>query len=424
MRTTRLTRWIMLGMALGVLVGYLCNTGADGPESIKEIAGWFALVTDIFLRLIRMIIAPLVFATLVSGIASMGDSKSIGRIGVKAIGWFAIASFISLSLGLVLANILEPGRAMHLALPDTHTLTNLKTSSLNIKDFIAHVFPRSIVEAMATNEILQIVVFALFFGFALAAVGNRATNTILSFTEELARVMIKITDYVMLFAPIGVFAAVAGAITTQGLGIVLTYGQFLGSFYVGLLGLWLIMILVGYLFLGKDVSRLLMLVREPALIAFSTASSESAYPKMLEQLERFGISERITGFVLPLGYSFNLDGSMMYMTFAVLFVAQAYGIDMSLGQQISMILFLMISSKGMAGVARASLVVVAATLPAFNLPEAGLLLIMGVDQFLDMGRTATNVIGNSIATAVIAKWEGGISTEGEIGEEGCEFAGY
>jgi len=355
-----------------------------------------------------------VFATLVAGIVGMSDGKSVGRIGVRAVSWFVTASLISLFLGLMWANLLQPGKSLNLPLPDVHAVTSLKTSSLNFKDFIVNVFPKSIFDAMASNSVLQIVVFSLFFGFALRAVRDRAGEAMVSAIDGLVHVMIKVTDYVMLFAPIGVFAAVAAAITVQGLGVLGTFAKFIASFYIGLSSLWLVLIFAGYVVLKGRVFRLLGLVKEPTIIAFSTASSEAAYPKTMEQLEKFGVKSEITGFVLPLGYAFNLDGSMMYQAFAVLFVAQAYGVEMSFATQVSLLLFLMISSKGMAGVSRASLVVVAATLPMFGLPEAGLLLIMGVDVFLDMGRTATNVIGNSLATSVIAKWEG------KLGEEGAE----
>ena len=265
--------------------------------------------------------------------------------------------------------------------------------------------PKSIAEALATNEILQIVVFSLFAGIALASMGETG-KALTEMIDQMAHLMLKIIGMVMYFAPIAVFAAVASTITTQGLGILVTFAKFMGSFYLGLFVLWALMILVGFLILGPSVARLVSLVKEPFLISFSTASSEAAYPKMLEALDRFGVSRKISSFMLPMGYSFNLDGSMMYCTFAVLFIAQAYGIELSWGTQISMMLLLMLTSKGMAGVPRASLVVIAATLNQYNIPEAGLLLIMGVDQFLDMGRSATNAVGNSIAVASVAKWEG------------------
>jgi Na+/H+-dicarboxylate symporter len=417
MKKNRLTICIMAGMVLGIMVGYACNVMAPNAAAAKDIAGYFSIITDVFLRLIKMIIGPLVFATLVSGIAGMGDSKAVGRIGFKAMGWFLCASLTSLFIGLVFVNVLEPGHAMNVPLPAAGAATNLKASSLNLKDFITHVFPKSFFDAMAQNEILQILVFSVFFGFAIGSLKDNAAKTIIRFIEELSRVMLKVTDYVMWFAPFGVFAAIASVITVQGLGVLVTYGKFITGFYLALAALWLVLISAGYIVLRGRIFTLLKLIREPMLLAFSTASSEAAYPKTLEQLKKFGVSDKISGFVLPLGYSFNLDGSMIYQAFAMIFVAQAFNIELSISKQITILLVLMVTSKGMAGVARASLVVVAATLPMFNLPEAGLLLIMGIDQFLDMGRTATNVIGNSIATAVVAKWEGGLGATCELEED-------
>jgi Na+/H+-dicarboxylate symporter len=414
MKFNKLTTWIGLALVFGIATGAVCHGYASDASAAKDMGSYFTAVADIFLRLVKMIIAPLVFATLVSGIVGMSDGKSVGRIGARAMAWFVTASFVSLLLGLFWANLLHPGTSMNLPLPDAGAATNLKTSSLNFKDFIVNIFPKSIFDAMASNSILQIVVFSLFFGFALRAVKSQAGEAMVSAIDGLVHVMIKVTDYVMLFAPVGVFAAVAAAITVQGLGVLSTFAKFIGSFYLGLSSLWLVLALAGYVVLKGRLFRLLSLVKEPTAIAFSTASSEAAYPKTMEQLKRFGVNREVSGFVLPLGYAFNLDGSMMYQAFAVLFVAQAYGVEMSFATQLSLLLFLMISSKGMAGVSRASLVVVAATLPMFGLPEAGLLLIMGVDVFLDMGRTATNVIGNSIATAVIAKWDGKLQEEGEV----------
>jgi Na+/H+-dicarboxylate symporter len=402
----KLTTWIMIAMILGIVAGYICNVAAPDAKTAKDIAGYFNVVTDVFLRLIKMIIAPLVFATLVAGIASTGDSKAVGRIGLKAMAWFVTASLVSLGLGLVMVGILRPGENLGLPLPDAGAATNLKTASLNVKDFITQVFPKSVFEAMANNNILQILVFALFFGFAISTFKDQRAKTIVGLMDELVHVMLRLTDFVMRLSPFGVFAAVASVITTQGLGVLLTYGKFIGGFYLALALLWVVQIAVGYVILKGPVWTLLRLIREPIMIAFSTASSEAAYPKTMEQLEKFGVKNNITGFVLPLGYSFNLDGSMMYQAFAALFIAQAYGVSLSLGQQITLLLVMMVSSKGIAGVPRASLVVVAAVLPMFGLPEAGLLLILGIDQILDMGRTATNVIGNSLATAVVAKWEG------------------
>lgn len=404
MAAQRLTTVIFIGMALGILVGYACNLMWPDPATAKAIAGYISLITDVFLRLIKMIIAPLVFSTLVVGVAHMGDTKAIGRIGLKAMLWFVSASLVSLLLGIVMVNLLRPGNNLNLPLPDSDTATNLKVASLSLKEFVTHLVPKSAVEAMADNEILQIVVFSLFFGVAAAALGDAAKGVV-AIIDQVSHIILKITGYVMKLAPLAVFAAMAATVTTQGLGILLTYGKFMAGFYVSLFVLWGVLILVGWLFLGGGISRLVALIREPFLLAFSTASSEAAYPITMAQLEKLPVSQKIISFVLPMGYSFNLDGSMMYCTFATLFIAQAYNIELTGFQQITMLLVLMLTSKGMAGVPRASLVVIAATLASFNLPEAGLLLIIGIDQFLDMGRSATNVIGNSLATAVVAKWE-------------------
>ncbi|MER2267354.1 dicarboxylate/amino acid:cation symporter [Methylobacterium oxalidis] len=406
MRGNRLTTLIFIGMLLGIGVGYACSIMWPDPQTAKEISGYISLISDVFLRLIKMIIAPLVFSTLVVGIAHMGDTASVGRVGGKALVWFVGASFCSLALGLVLVNLMQPGQNLNLPLPDTGAGTGLKTASLSLKDFVTHLVPKSAVEAMANNEILQIVVFSIFFGVALAALGEKG-KLLAQGIEGLADVMLKVTGYVMMFAPVAVFAAIAATITTQGIGVLVTYGKFLIEFYLSLSVLWCLLLFAGFLLVGSGgITRLLALIREPFVLAFSTASSEAAYPKTLNNLEQFGVPNRITSFVLPMGYSFNLDGSMMYCTFAVMFIAQAYGIPLTWGQQLTMLGLLMVTSKGMAGVPRASLVVISATLSHFNIPEAGLLLIIGIDQFLDMGRSATNVLGNSVATVAVAKWEG------------------
>ncbi|GAB7549997.1 MULTISPECIES: dicarboxylate/amino acid:cation symporter [Cupriavidus] len=408
MKLNRLPTLIFIAMLLGVLAGTAAHHYAPDPAAAKSIADHLSILTDVFLRMIKMIIGPLVFATLVGGIASMGDGKAVGRIGMKAMAWFIAASITSLLLGLLMANLLRPGEGMNLALPAADAASNLKTGALNLRDFIAHMFPKSFVEAMATNEILQIVVFSLFFGFALGTLKDGIGKPVLAGIEGLSHVMLKITNYVMAFAPVGVFGAVAAVITAEGLGVLVVYAKLLGAVYLSLALLWVALIAGGYFFLGRDVFRLLKMVRAPLMIGFATASSESAYPKVIEQLGRFGVKERITGFVLPLGYSFNLDGSIMYTSFAALFVAQVYGIHLSLSQQVTMLLVLLVTSKGIAGVPRASLVVVAAVLPMFGLPEAGILLVLGIDHVLDMGRTVTNVLGNAIATTVVAKSEGAI----------------
>ena len=406
MQSTRLTKLILLGLILGISVGFVVY--AYLPSGAARFAAIAGLLPSTFLRLIKMIIAPLVFATLVTGIARMGDLGTVGRVGVKALGWFICASLISLSLGLLLVNLFKPGVAMHVALPDSAAHGELTAAGLTVKDFIGHTFPVSIFDAMARNEILQIVVFSLFFGAAAAALGERA-RALVEVIDAVAHVMLKVTSYVMLFAPLAVFGALAATVAEQGIGVIRVYGVFMGEFYLALLILWGVLIALGGLVVGRRVLNLVRGIRDPLLLAFSTASSEAAYPKTLEQLERFGCSNRIASFVLPIGYSFNLDGSMMYCTFASLFIAQAYGIYLSAGQQILMLAILMLTSKGMAGVPRASLVVIAATLPQFNIPEGGLLLLLGIDHFLDMGRSATNVIGNSVAVAVVSRWEGELS---------------
>ena len=410
----RFTLYVLLAMILGVAVGYGVNASVTDPATLKTLAGYFSLATDIFLRLIKMIIGPLVFSTLVAGVAHMGAAgSSLGRIGLRTMAWFIGASVVSLLLGIVMVTALQPGAALGLPLPEAGATAGVQASALSLKDFILHLVPKSFFEAMANNEILQIVVFSVFFGVALAAVGERA-KPLLDGIDSLVLVMLKITGYVMLAAPFAVFAALAATVATQGLGILATYGKFIGGFYVSLLLLWAILMILGALVIGPAVTRLVGDLRAPTLLAFSTASSEAAYPRTLEQLQRFGVSKRIASFVLPLGYSFNLDGSMMYCTFATLFIAQAYGIELSAAQQVTMLLILMVTSKGMAGVPRASLVVIAATLAQFDIPEAGLLLLLGVDHFLDMARSATNVIGNSVATAVVSKWEGLLRGEGEL----------
>jgi Na+/H+-dicarboxylate symporter len=366
---------------------------------------WFTILADIFLRLIKMIVAPLVFTTLVVGVAKLGDIRSVGRIGGKTLLWFVSASLLSLLLGMILVNIFQPGIAMKLTLPDQTANTGIDKAALTIKDFFYHVFPASVIDAMAKNEILQIVVFSLFFGVAAAALGDVAKPVIRSL-DAIAHVILKVTAYVMNFAPIAVFGAMTAIIAKQGLGILKTYSIFIGEFYLGLGVLWLFLIGAGFLFIGRRVVTLIKRMREPILLAFSTSSSEAAFPKTMTELERFGCKDKIVSFVLPLGYSFNLDGSMMYMTFASLFIAQSYGMDIPFPTQITMLLVLMLTSKGIAGVPRASLVVIAGTLATFDIPEAGIALLLGIDPLLDMGRSATNVVGNSIATAVVSKWEG------------------
>ena len=398
------TLLIVVAMVAGIAVGAWCNQHFHDPDQIKEIVGWFKVVTDVFLRLIKMIIAPLVFSTLDAGIAHMGDAGSVGRVGAKTMFWFISASIVSLLLGLGMVHLLQPGVGLTLPVPDASAAT-VDTAKFTLQEFITHVFPKSIFEAMANNEILQIVVFSIFIGVAVASLDDKAPG-ILVLVEQIAAIMLKVTGYVMRLAPLAIFAALAGTVTQYGVDILTIYAKFIGGFYLSLGVLWATLALAGLLFVGPRIFTLLTSVWQPTLLAFGTASSEAAYPRTLEALQKFGVSRKVASFVLPLGYSFNLDGSMMYCTFATLFIAQIYGIEMTVSQQITMLLLLMVTSKGMAGVPRASLVVIAATLTYFKLPEAGLALILAVDQVLDMGRSATNVVGNSVAAAVVAKWEG------------------
>ncbi|MFL6571540.1 MAG: dicarboxylate/amino acid:cation symporter, partial [Burkholderiales bacterium] len=395
--------------------GYMIFTSYPDKKAATQIAGYISIMSDVFLRLIKMLIGPLVFSTLVVGIAHMGDASSVGRVFAKALGWFVTASLVSLVLGMVLANLLQPGHNLGLPLPDIGSSANLATAKFTLKDFVSHLVPKSFAEAMATNEILQIVVFSMFFGVALAALGEKG-KTLVNAIDELAHVMLKITGYVMKLAPLAVFAAMAATVATNGLAILVRFAVFMGDFYLGLILLWGLLIAAGFMVLGPRVFKLMKLIKEAFMLSFATASSEAAYPKIIDALDRFGVKRKISSFVMPMGYSFNLDGSMMYCTFATLFIAQAYGVELSLGTQITMLLILMLTSKGMAGVPRASLVVIAATLNQFNIPEAGLLLILGVDVFLDMGRSATNAVGNSIATAAVAQWEGELLPEAEAAQ--------
>jgi Na+/H+-dicarboxylate symporter len=404
MNSRQLTIFIVVGLVLGIALGQGVHAMAT-PDTASRFADGVGLLPFAFLRLIKMVIAPLVFTTLVVGVAKMGDIATVGRIGGKALGWFVFASLISLALGLVLVQVFEPGRALGLPLPAAGAVSGMPAGAMTLQGFIEHTLPTSVLDAMARNEILQIVIFALFFGTAMAALGERS-RIVLDALDAVSHIMLKVTGYVMLFAPLAVLGALASTVAKEGIGIIGAYGLFVGEFYLGLVVLWAILIGLGVLFVGGSVLRLVRGIRAPVLLAFSTASSEAAYPRTLEELERFGCSNRVASFVLPVGYSFNLDGSMMYQAFAVLFIAQAYGVDLSLGQQMMMVAVLMLTSKGMAGVPRASLVVVAAALTQFSLPEAGMLLLLGIDHFLDMGRSATNVVGNSIATAIISKWEG------------------
>jgi Na+/H+-dicarboxylate symporter len=402
----RLTLFIILAMILGIVVGYIIHTNSS-PETIASFSKNIKLLSSIFIRLVQMIIAPLVFTTLVVGIAKLGNLKAVGRVGGKAILWFITASLVSLLLGMLLVNVFEPGRYISLSQTDTAGLKDLmgKTQGFSIENFVTHVVPKSAIEAMATNEILQIVVFSIFFGVAAAAIGDYA-KPVVHALDITAHIILKMVNYVMNFAPFGVFGAIAAVVAAQGLGIFQFYLIYFGYFIMGIAILWIILLSVGFLILGSRMKELMRRISSPLLIAFSTTSSEAVFPKLTEELERFGCRDKIVSFVLPLGYSFNLDGSMMYMTFASLAIAQAYGIDLSLGTQLTMLLVLMLTSKGIAGVPRASLVVVLATCAMFNIPPEGVALILPIDHFCDMFRTATNVVGNGLATSVVSKWEG------------------
>jgi Na+/H+-dicarboxylate symporter len=405
----KLTLSIFLALILGIATGFYCNVNSTLP-GVAGFVEFIPILSDIFLNLVKMIISPLVFATLVVGVAKLGDLNAVGRIGGKTLLWFLSATFVSLFLGMILVNLFEPGKMMALTLPPETASTGIEKAALSVKEFIKHVFPKSIFEAMAKNEILQIIVFSLFFGIGTAAIGEKGKGVIKAM-DALADVMLKVTGFVMNFAPFAVFGAMTAVIAQQGISVLGNYGIFILEFYFGLLVLWIILISAGAAVIKKRVFSLLKHILDPVLIAYTTSSSEAALPKTIQQLEKFGCGNKIVSFVLPLGYSFNLDGSMMYMTFASLFIAQSYGITLSIQEQISMLLVLMLTSKGIAGVPRASLVVIAGTLSMFHIPEAGLLLLMGIDPILDMGRSATNVIGNSIATVVVSKWENELKPE-------------
>jgi Na+/H+-dicarboxylate symporter len=408
-KKSRLTLYILIAMVLGIVAGYYVHENYSAG-TIKIFSDNNKLLTTIFLRMVQMIIAPIVFATLVVGIAKLGDMKTVGRVGGKAMLWFITASLVSLGLGLILVNIFKPGVGVDITNTDMAAVNDLleKSKGFSLQKFVEHVVPRSIIEAMATNEILQLVVFSVFFGVALTAIGKKG-EPIINALDSLAHVVLKMVTYVMYLAPLGVFGAMAAAIAKNGLGILVTFGKYVGEFYLGLAILWALLLFVGYLFLKNRLPVLLQRIASPMSIAFSTASSEAVYPKLVEEMERFGCNNKIVSFVLPLGYSFNLDGSMMYMTFASMFIAQAFNITSitgDVGQQILMLLVFLVTSKGIAGVPRASLVVVLATGAMFGLPPEGIGLILAIDVFCDMGRTMTNVLGNALATAAVSKWEG------------------
>jgi Na+/H+-dicarboxylate symporter len=401
-----LTGQILIAMLVGALLGIAIHTNCT-DEIAQSFSSKIKMLATVFIRLVQMIISPLVFTTLVVGIAKLGDIKAVGRIGGKALGWFFTASFISLLLGMFFVNILQPGVGLNLSNVDLTAASEVtaKTTTLSFENFIEHIVPKSIFEAMATNEILQIVIFSIFFGLAAAAIGE-SVKPVVSALDKTSHIVLKMVNYVMKFAPIGVFGAIAGVFAVRDFQeLAITYFKYFGSFLIGISSLWAVLILVGYIFLKSRMSTLLKRISSPLIVAFGTTSSEAVFPKLTEELERFGVKDKIVSFMLPLGYSFNLDGSMMYMTFASIFIAQAYGIDLDLGTQFTMLLVLMLTSKGIAGVPRASLVVVAATCGMFDIPVEGIALILPIDHFCDMFRTATNVLGNALATSVVGQWE-------------------
>lgn len=403
---SNLTSQIIIAMIVGAVLGIVIHNNST-VESAKEFSTYIKLLATVFIRLVQMIIAPLVFTTLVVGIAKLGNITAVGRIGGKALGWFFTASFISLLIGMFWVNMLQPGVGLNLSDVDLSTASEVteKTTNFSAQNFVEHIIPKSIVEAMATNEILQIVIFSIFFGLAAASIGDYS-QPVVNALDKTSHIVLKMVNYVMKFAPIGVFGAIAGVFAIRDVDdLLLTYAKYFGSFLVGITTLWLVLLIVGYIFLGKAMNLLLKHIISPLIIAFGTTSSEAVFPKLTEELERFGVKDRIVSFMLPLGYSFNLDGSMMYMTFASIFIAQAYGIDLSMGTQFTMLFVLMLTSKGIAGVPRASLVVVAATCGMFKIPIEGIALILPIDHFCDMFRSATNVLGNALATSVVGKWE-------------------
>ena len=404
-----LTGQILIAMVLGAILGIILHNSIS-PEAAQSFSGKIKMLATIFIRLVQMIISPLVFTTLVVGIAKLGDIKAVGRIGGKALAWFFTASFVSLLIGLFFVNVLEPGVGLNLSNVDVSTASEVtaKTHSLTFENFVEHIVPKSIVEAMATNEILQIVIFSIFFGLAAASLGD-TVKPVINALDKTSHIVLKMVNYVMNFAPIGVFGAIAGVFAVRDFQeLAITYFKFFGSFLIGISSLWVILIIIGYIFLKKRMNELLRRIVGPLVIAFGTTSSEAVFPKLTEELEEFGVKDRIVSFMLPLGYSFNLDGSMMYMTFASIFIAQAYGVHLDIGTQMVMLLVLMLTSKGIAGVPRASLVVVAATCGMFDIPIEGIALILPIDHFCDMFRSATNVLGNALATSVVGQWESDI----------------
>ena len=395
-RGLTLTQQIFVGLLLGIVVGGIVD--AYHPEW----AIYFRPLSQIFLRLIKMIIAPLIFATLVAGIAGAGHFKVVGRMGFRALVYFEIVTTLALVIGLVAVNITRPGIGVNLPMGQGSEIT---AKAQTWDQILLHVVPESVIDAMAKGDVLQIVVFSVFFGIALGMVGEKG-RPVLGWCESLAEAMFKFTNIVMHYAPIGVGAAIAYTVGHGGLGVLYNLAWLVATLYAALTVLILGVFLPIALIFKVPLRKFIRAVKEPAVIAFSTTSSEAALPRAMEVLERLGVPRRIVSFVLPLGYSFNLDGTTLYLSLASVFVAQAAGVQLTVGQQITMLLTLMLTSKGVAGVPRASLVILAGTLASYGLPLEGVTLILGVDELMDMARTMTNVVGNCLATVVIAKWEG------------------
>src|SRR5256886_2165856 len=400
-----LTTQILIGLVIGGVLGYVSPKWGNNVYFLR----------DIFLNLIKSIIAPLIFSTLVVGIAGGGDLKQVGRMGAKALLYFEIITTIALFIGLAIVNFTKPGAGV--ALVGGSDITSLvKTQPQGFRDLVVHIFPASVIDSMVRGDVLQIVAFSVLFAMAVSAMGKTAAP-ILRGCEALSQVMFKFTNYVMMFAPIGVGAAMAHTIATNGLVVLKNLGLLIGSLYLALV-IFVVIVFVAVMLIARvPIIQFLRAVREPFTIAFATTSSESALPKAMENMERLGVPRRIVGFVLPTGYSFNLDGTTLYLSLASIFVAQAAGVDLSWGQQITMMLVLMLTSKGVAGVPRASLVILLAPLASFHLPVEGVLVILGVDELMDMARTAVNVIGNCLATVVVARWEKSFRTSEWIAEE-------
>ena len=397
-KNSKLTLFIFLSLVGGVIFGWLC------PECASKMQP----LADMFLRMVKMIIAPLIFATLVIGIAGHGDIKNLGKIGLKTIVYFEIVTTFALVLGLVMANVCKPGVDFNIDLTNVSMSVVEKMQSVQLDhsmtNFIVHTLPTSIFNAMSEGNLLQIVVFAIFFALAICAVGQKA-RPVLDFLQSTCDVMFKFTEYVMFFAPMGVFGAISATIGQNGIGILASYAKLIVITYSSLALFVICVLFVACKIIKVPFSALMRALKEPALLAFTTASSEAALPKAMEIMEKFGVPKNIVSFVMPTGYTFNLDGSTLYLALTALFCAQIAGINLSIDQQIAIMLTLMLTSKGIAAVPRVSLVILTGTLASFNLPVVGVAILLGIDQILDMGRTTVNLIGNCIATTVVAKWE-------------------